>query len=232
MKPRNAWKMLVVFLLLVPAQSRALGFSFQSVNLMAGGTLPRAEYGGLYYNSQQIQPKVLPALGAAAEFLVHEQWFMQLVFQPGLAYAGYKFRIHDSAASLQYAYPAAYDFSYAGVQALVKIKFNFGSLRPYVFGGPQFDYLVAATLTVTPNNYFLGHTAALVPGELDLKDKKIIRKTRWMIDAGAGLEWELATPVALLVDLRYQRSFDKINDSSSDIRMDALQAMTGLRIGI
>ena len=95
-----------------------------------------------------------------------------------------------------------YELDYVEVPVLVKLNIlPAGPVRPYVFGGPSYGYLLKATGKLT---------AAEGNESQDIKD--MFKKSEWAAVFGAGIE--LKAIVRLSVDARYHLGISNIEAST------------------
>lgn len=124
-----------------------------------------------------------------------------------------------------------YKLSYLEIPILLKLKIPTpGGIRPYVFAGPNIGILLSSNETDEPNGY--------QSSDMDFKD--YTSSTNFGIDFGAGVGFDIAPLITLLIDGRYSLGLTNVlNDkgkqllnSDQTVKNRGIQIVAGLMFGL
>jgi opacity protein-like surface antigen len=120
--------------------------------------------------------------------------------------------------------------TYLEIPILLKLKIPAPGISPYVFAGPNIMFLLSSKETDEPNGY---------PSE-ESDQKDFTSSTNFALDFGAGVGFDIAPLITLIIDARYSLGLSNVlNDkgkqlfnSDQSIKTTGIQIVTGVMFGL
>ncbi len=103
---------------------------------------------------------------------------------------------------------AIYKLEYLEIPVHVKWQIGAAAVRPYVFAGPNLGVLLAATLEEEIPPPAVPEPEYRESGTRDIQDR--FASTNFAVDFGAGVTYDVAVDIQLIMDVRYSLGLSNI----------------------